>query len=105
MLWGQKRKNDYTERKEGRDTYGVKTIWKKQSLRLICGVGGWEKLNTKDAMQRIMRNAINNIRRIYTYTRTGEDTHTKIKTETRHTPNELYNQNSLNAKDILQVYK
>ena len=85
----------------------METIWNKQSSRLICGVGGWEKLNTKDVMQRIMRNAINNIRRIYTYTRTGEDIHTqkKIKTETRHTANELYNQNSLNAKDILQVYK
>lgn len=68
---------------------------------------GWEKLHTKDAMQIIIRNAINNIRRIYTYTRTREETHTqrKIKTETRHIPNELYNQNSLNAKDILQVYK
>ena len=48
-------------------------------------VGGWEKLNTKDAMQKIMRNAINNIKRIYTYTRIGKDIHKqrKIKTETR----------------------
>ena len=25
-----------------RDTYGLETIWKKQSLRLIRGVGVWE---------------------------------------------------------------
>lgn len=46
-------------------------------MRLICGVGGWEKLNTKDAMQKIMRNAINNIRRIYTYTDRKRLIHTK----------------------------
>lgn len=70
----------------------METIWNKQFLQLICGLGGWEKLITKDAMQRIMRNAITNIRRIYTYARTGKDIHTqrKVKTETRHTPNELY---------------
>lgn len=39
-----------------------------------------------------MRNAINDIRRIYTYTQTGEDIYTqrKIKAETKHTPNEFY---------------
>ena len=76
-------------------------------MRLIRGVGGWEKLNTKDVMQRIMRNAMNNIRRIYTYTWTREDIYTqrKIKAKTKYTPNELSDENSLNTKDIPQVYK
>lgn len=45
----------------------MKTIQKKQSLQLIFRVGGQEKLNTKDAIQKIMCNAINNIKRIYIY--------------------------------------
>lgn len=54
-----------------------------------------------------MLNAINNIRKIYIYTWTKKDIYIqkKIKIETKHILNKLYNQILLNVKDIFQVYK
>lgn len=62
---GAIRNGDYTEERghtekrhrgdiDRKGTYGEETIRNGQSIRLTRGVGGWEKVNTRGAMQKII---------------------------------------------------